>query len=113
MSAVSEPVAETCGPGSNAFDVERIRGDFPILARAVHGRRLVYLDNAATSQKPQVVIDAVGELVRVDRMPDAVVVGLLVQDSQVKVLAGEETQHRLGDIVIHDRVELITLQPAL
>ena len=41
------------------FDVERIRRDFPILLRDVRGKKLVYLDNAATSQKPQVVIDAV------------------------------------------------------
>ncbi|MFZ2855281.1 MAG: cysteine desulfurase [Rhodocyclaceae bacterium] len=42
----------------NAFDVTRLRGDFPILARRVHGKPLVYLDNAATSQKPRCVIDA-------------------------------------------------------
>ncbi len=41
------------------FDVERVRGDFPILREQVHGHPLVYLDNAATSQKPQVVIDAI------------------------------------------------------
>ena len=41
------------------FDVERIRGDFPILARDIRGKKLVYLDNAATSQKPRVVLDAV------------------------------------------------------
>ncbi|HXE56543.1 MAG TPA: cysteine desulfurase [Gemmatimonadales bacterium] len=40
-------------------DVARIRRDFPVLARTVHGRPLVYLDNAATSQKPRRVIDAV------------------------------------------------------
>jgi len=40
------------------FDVARIRGDFPILHRKVHGKGLVYLDNAATSQKPRQVIDA-------------------------------------------------------
>jgi len=45
--------------GSARFDVERIRQDFPILRQQVHGHPLVYLDNAATSQKPQVVIDAV------------------------------------------------------
>jgi cysteine desulfurase/selenocysteine lyase len=44
------------GPRS-AFDVERIRCDFPILSRSIRGRKLVYLDNAATTQKPQVVID--------------------------------------------------------
>jgi cysteine desulfurase/selenocysteine lyase len=42
----------------NGFDVERIRRDFPILSTKVHGRPLVYLDNAATAQKPQTVIDA-------------------------------------------------------
>lgn len=46
-------------PSSSApLDVERIRGDFPILALQVRGKPLVYLDNAATSQKPRSVIDA-------------------------------------------------------
>ncbi|MDG6916663.1 MAG: cysteine desulfurase [Nitrososphaerota archaeon] len=40
------------------MNVERMRADFPILTRKVHGKRLVYLDNAATTQKPQAVIDA-------------------------------------------------------
>ena len=40
------------------WDVERVRQDFPALHQQVHGKPLVYLDNAATSQKPQVVIDA-------------------------------------------------------
>ena len=43
------------------FDVERIRDDFPILSRTVHGKPLVYLDNAATSQKPRAVIQALTE----------------------------------------------------
>ena len=43
------------------FDVARVREDFPILAQRVHGKPLVYLDNAATSQKPQVVIDALAK----------------------------------------------------
>jgi len=42
-----------------AFDVHKIRKDFPILSRKVNGYPLVYLDNAATSQKPQVVIDSI------------------------------------------------------
>ena len=42
-----------------AFDVQKIRNDFPILHRKVNGYPLVYLDNAATSQKPQVVIDCI------------------------------------------------------
>ena len=41
------------------FKVEDIRKDFPILDQKIHGRPLVYLDNAATSQTPQVVIDAI------------------------------------------------------
>jgi len=41
------------------FDVEKIRQDFPILRQTVRGKPLVYLDNAATSQKPQSVIDAI------------------------------------------------------
>ncbi|UCG50859.1 MAG: cysteine desulfurase [Candidatus Latescibacterota bacterium] len=41
-----------------ALDVGRIRRDFPILDQRIHGKPLVYLDNAATSQKPQSVIDA-------------------------------------------------------
>ena len=39
------------------FDVARVRADFPILARTVGGKPLVYLDNAASSQMPQPVID--------------------------------------------------------
>lgn len=42
-----------------AYDVEAIRKDFPILSRSVYGKPLVYLDNGASAQKPQVVIDAV------------------------------------------------------
>ncbi|OLP59798.1 cysteine desulfurase [Xaviernesmea oryzae] len=42
-----------------AYDVEAVRRDFPILARTVHGKPLVYLDNGASAQKPQAVIDAV------------------------------------------------------
>ena len=45
-------------PTAALWDVERIRKDFPALHQRVHGKPLVYLDNAATSQKPQAVIDA-------------------------------------------------------
>src|ERR687897_3367183 len=41
-----------------AFDVQKIRRDFPILSQKIHGKPLVYLDNAATTQKPKSVIDA-------------------------------------------------------
>ncbi len=46
------------GAASAAYDVTRIRRDFPILHQKIHGKPLVYLDNAATTQKPQAVIDA-------------------------------------------------------
>ena len=45
-------------PPSSALDVNAVRGDFPLLRQRVHGRPLVYLDNAATSQKPQAVLEA-------------------------------------------------------
>lgn len=41
------------------FDVAKIREDFPILKRFVNGKPLVYFDNAATSQTPQIVIDCI------------------------------------------------------
>ena len=41
------------------FDVEKIREDFPVLKQKVHGMPLVYLDSAATAQKPFAVIDAI------------------------------------------------------
>ena len=43
---------------ASPFDLEQIRRDFPILSQQVNGRPLVYLDNAATTQKPRQVIDA-------------------------------------------------------
>jgi len=47
-----------------SYDVERIRKDFPILKRKVHGKSLVYLDNAATTQKPLAVIEALDSYYR-------------------------------------------------
>lgn len=46
------------------FDVEQIRNDFPIFRERIHGHPLVYLDNAATSQKPEVVIEAIAHYYR-------------------------------------------------
>ena len=54
MSAETNTVAAT----TSSFDVDAIRAQFPILARELDGKPLVYLDNAATTQKPQCVIDA-------------------------------------------------------
>jgi cysteine desulfurase/selenocysteine lyase len=57
MNAVTDPIA--AGARAAPLDVERVRRDFPILARMVNGLPLAYLDNAASSQRPQSVIDAV------------------------------------------------------
>jgi len=43
------------------FDIQKIRADFPILSQKVNGKPLIYFDNGATSQKPQVVIDAIAQ----------------------------------------------------
>jgi len=51
-------VASGAGAAQPPLDVAKLRADFPILARRVHGKPLVYLDNAATTQKPRAVIDA-------------------------------------------------------
>ena len=60
MKAVNQLAAADALSGSRvAFNVERIREDFPVLKQQVHGKPLVYLDSAATSQKPKVVIDTV------------------------------------------------------
>jgi len=45
-------------PATRKFDVDEVRADFPILSREVYGKPLVYLDNAASAQKPRAVIDA-------------------------------------------------------
>ena len=44
------------------IDVSKIRSDFPILSRQVYGKPLVYLDNAATTQKPKCVVDKIEEM---------------------------------------------------
>jgi cysteine desulfurase / selenocysteine lyase len=59
MKSAGEIASSGFAAGGGSWDVERIRGDFPLLAKKVHGRKLVYLDNAATTQKPQQVIDAI------------------------------------------------------
>ena len=43
------------------FDIQKIRSEFPILSRTINGKPLIYFDNGATSQKPQVVIDAIAK----------------------------------------------------
>jgi cysteine desulfurase/selenocysteine lyase len=54
-----EPPDVMRGRASEPFDVQRIREDFPILSESIHGKPLVYLDNANTTQKPKQVLEAV------------------------------------------------------
>ncbi len=49
----------TSTPAQAALDVDEIRGEFPILSQRINGRPLIYLDNAATAQKPQIVLDTI------------------------------------------------------
>jgi len=57
MTPVESVARTTLEPTVKSFDVWQIREDFPILQQKIHGKPLVYLDNAATGQKPQSVID--------------------------------------------------------
>ena len=62
MNMIARPLdADTEHP---AFDVERIRAQFPILQQQVHGKPLVFLDSAASAMKPDVVIDAMADTMR-------------------------------------------------
>ncbi|MFM8981024.1 MAG: SufS family cysteine desulfurase [Planctomycetia bacterium] len=56
--APAAPAAGTPARGTRALDVQAVRAEFPILARRVHGKPLVYLDHAATTQKPRAVLEA-------------------------------------------------------
>ena len=58
MATIREIPNTAVEVAARPFDVRKIREDFPILKQRVHGKPLVYLDNGATSQKPQAVIDA-------------------------------------------------------
>src|SRR6266567_2951497 len=59
MSTLTSPV-------TSAFDVDKVREDFPVLKQTVHGKPLVYLDSAATAQKPLAVIEAIRRFHEVD-----------------------------------------------
>src|SRR6266852_2097448 len=57
MATTIEQLVPIKTKAPDVWDVERIRKDFPVLSQMVHGNRLVYLDNAASSQVPQMVIE--------------------------------------------------------
>ncbi|HEV3214462.1 MAG TPA: cysteine desulfurase [Vicinamibacterales bacterium] len=82
---------------SGVFDVQRVRRDFPILSQKIHGKPLVYLDNAATTQKPQAVIDAMVRSYAQDNANIHRGVHLLSERAtQAYELAREKVQHFLN-----------------
>ncbi|MEK7190934.1 MAG: cysteine desulfurase, partial [Pseudomonadota bacterium] len=66
MNPVNEPRLHAVKPVPMELDVARVRADFPILRQLVRGKPLVYLDNAATTQKPVAVIEALNHYYRLD-----------------------------------------------
>src|SRR5437667_12080979 len=88
MTAVMERQSE--------LDVERIRKDFPILHQRVHGKPLVYLDSANTSQKPRAVIDALVHYYEFDNANIHRATHLL---SERATRAYEEARVKLGQFI--------------
>ncbi len=64
VNAEVPPLSATVGSRHPGFDPQALRGDFPALAERVHGRPLVWLDNGATTQKPEAVIERLGHFYR-------------------------------------------------
>src|SRR5829696_1436598 len=60
-----------------------------------------------------IVVHAVCEIMSIDRLLDPLIIGLLMRNSQIKMFTCEKGQHRLGELVIHYCIKLVTLQPAL
>jgi len=92
---VNAALAELSRPSATrmaAFDVERVRADFPILQLKVEGKPLVYLDNAATSQMPQVVID---RLVRYQSTQHANIHRAVHSLSEIATAEYEEARRKL------------------
>jgi cysteine desulfurase/selenocysteine lyase len=81
---------------AEALDVERIRADFPVLDRTVNGRDLVYLDNAATSQTPESVVESIADYYR--RYNSNVHRGLH-QLSQEASIAYEDAHDRVAEFI--------------
>ncbi|MCX7514704.1 cysteine desulfurase [Frateuria sp. STR12] len=91
-------------PAPAAFDVARVRADFPLLARSVHGKPLAYLDNANTSQKPAAVIEAVDAHYR---LHNANVSRAVHQLGEEATLAYEGARDKLARFINASRNELV------
>ena len=82
--------------GASAFDVARIRADFPILATKPAGKPLIYLDNAASSQMPQQVID---RLVRYQSTQHANIHRAVHTLSEIATAEYEEARRKLARFI--------------
>jgi cysteine desulfurase/selenocysteine lyase len=90
--------------GQTTLDVETLRRDFPILARRVHDRPLVYLDSAASSQKPQQVLDAVNHYYQTSHANIHRGVYLLSEEATI---AYEQAHERVAHFIHADWEEMI------
>jgi cysteine desulfurase/selenocysteine lyase len=90
VTAAAGPVPSSRG----AFDARAVRAEFPILEREVRGKRLVYLDNAATSQKPRAVLEAMDRYYRRTNANVHRGVHLLSQEATLGMEAARESARR-------------------
>ncbi|MBL9086537.1 MAG: cysteine desulfurase [Planctomycetia bacterium] len=86
--------AAAAAPAPRPFDPRRVRAEFPILARAVRGKPLVYLDNAATTQKPVAVLEALDGFYRAHNANIHRAVHTLSQEATLAFDAARETVRR-------------------
>lgn len=94
MASETDAGMPTSSGGEPVFDARRLKKGFPVLGRTVHGRPFVYLDNAATTQKPQVVLEAVDRFYTVYNSNVHRGVHLLSQDATQAFEAARETARR-------------------
>jgi cysteine desulfurase/selenocysteine lyase len=93
-------------PKEIAFDPMRYRADFPILSRQVHGKPLIYFDNANTSQKPRIVIET---LDRFYRESNANVARAVHQLGEEATAAYEGTRDKLAEFIRASRDDIVLL----
>lgn len=116
MKAIREVMTSDKSLEAGSFDVQKIRDDFPILKETVHGKPLVYLDNAATSQKPRAVIDATARYYSADNSNIHRGVHLLSQratteyeDARIKIQNFINAAHSQEIIFVRGTTEAINL----
>ena len=104
ITAQSDSADTLAQTDARSFDVEAIRRDFPILQQTVNGKPLVYLDNAATTQKPRAVIDAITD----HYLKDNANIHRGVHELSVRATAAyEKVRAKVRDFIGADRVEEI------